>query len=228
MAEGDRGAEHLLRAASAIADAVELEEGRMTAKKRRVVEAAVLCFAEAGYEATATSEIARRAGVAEATIFRHFPTKKDLLVRLVRPLASRVLLPFAEDEAQALLRSADGRFDRFARAVARSRLAFVDRYGPLLRIVVQELPLHPELRALFGEEAFVRAADAAWKIIERFKSEGQIRDLPPVRVFRFMGAQLAGLVLARAVFAGPGWNDEAELDAVIDLALHGLAPRQAG
>ncbi len=63
-------------AIDAIIAAFEQEEGAMTDKKRRIVEAAIHCFAENGYAATATNTIARRAGVAEGTIFRHFETKK--------------------------------------------------------------------------------------------------------------------------------------------------------
>lgn len=37
-------------------------------------------FAERGYDATSTAEIAERAGVSEMTLFRHFPTKERVLL----------------------------------------------------------------------------------------------------------------------------------------------------
>ncbi|MFN7244993.1 MAG: TetR/AcrR family transcriptional regulator, partial [Dietzia cercidiphylli] len=37
-------------------------------------------FAERGYDATSTAEIAERAGMSERTLFRHFPTKERLLL----------------------------------------------------------------------------------------------------------------------------------------------------
>jgi AcrR family transcriptional regulator len=45
--------------------------------RERIVAAAVEVFAERGLEAS-TAEIAQRAGVGEATLFRRFPTKDDL------------------------------------------------------------------------------------------------------------------------------------------------------
>lgn len=42
--------------------------------------AALTLFAEHGYDAMATSEIAECAGVTEMTLFRHFPTKEALLL----------------------------------------------------------------------------------------------------------------------------------------------------
>lgn len=48
---------------------------------RAALEAAALAlFTERGYEGTTTAEIARRAGVSEMTLFRHFATKAAFLV----------------------------------------------------------------------------------------------------------------------------------------------------
>jgi AcrR family transcriptional regulator len=48
------------------------------ANRDRILAAAEAVFSEAG-EAGATDEIARRAGVGIGTVFRHFPTKRDLI-----------------------------------------------------------------------------------------------------------------------------------------------------
>ena len=42
--------------------------------------AALEAFAEQGYDAAATAQIAQRAEVSEMTLFRHFPTKEALLL----------------------------------------------------------------------------------------------------------------------------------------------------
>lgn len=46
--------------------------------RQRIVEAAATAFAERGLDVS-TSEIAHEAGVGEATLFRRFPTKQDLI-----------------------------------------------------------------------------------------------------------------------------------------------------
>ena len=48
------------------------------ANRDRILAAAEAVFSEAG-EAGSTDEIARRAGVGIGTVFRHFPTKQDLV-----------------------------------------------------------------------------------------------------------------------------------------------------
>lgn len=53
---------------------------RIPARDRRlqIMQAAMELFARRGFEGTRTRQIARRARVNEAIIFRHFPTKEDL------------------------------------------------------------------------------------------------------------------------------------------------------
>ncbi len=220
----DARPDQLALSASAIADALEAEEGPLTPKKRRIVEAAVLCFAEDGYEATATAAIARRAGVAEATIFRHFATKKDLLLRLVKPVATRVLIPAAVEEMTAIVAAANGRLDAFARAVMVSRLAFADRHFPLVRILFQELPLHRELRDLVRAGAVTAFRRALPEAFEPFRASGQLRaDVPFRRMLQWFGSLMVGFIIARTLIGeAAGWDDETEIDATIDFLMHGV------
>ena len=54
-----------------------------------ILAAAGAVFAERG-PAASTEEVARRAGVAVGTVFRHFPTKRDLLVAILKALLARL------------------------------------------------------------------------------------------------------------------------------------------
>jgi AcrR family transcriptional regulator len=76
---------------------------RADARRNRdlILAAARAVFAEGGPDAT-TEEVARRAGVAAGTVFRHFPTKADLLRALMKDLLSQVTA-----EASALAEEGD-------------------------------------------------------------------------------------------------------------------------
>lgn len=222
MPDAAPGSAGLDSAIAAIIEALAEEEGPMTARKRRIVEAAVLCFAERGYEATSTREIAQRAGVAEATIFRHFPTKKDLLLRLLRPLAARILRPAALDELGAAVRDAGGRFEPFAMAMMRNRLAFADRYAPLVRILMQEVLVDADVRDMLRAEGGAQILVAIAGTLDRFRRNGQLKDIPPERLMRFLGPLMLGYYLARTVILPDrDWDDDAEIAATIDFFMHG-------
>ncbi|NJD56098.1 MAG: TetR/AcrR family transcriptional regulator [Nitrospirae bacterium] len=51
--------------------------------RTRILEAALHLFSQNGYLGATTREIAGRAGVAEITLFRHFPTKEKLFGEVV-------------------------------------------------------------------------------------------------------------------------------------------------
>jgi TetR/AcrR family transcriptional regulator, fatty acid metabolism regulator protein len=55
---------------------------RAADKRRRILDAAVSVFARKGYFAARVSDVAKKAGVADGTIYLYFQDKQDILVRL--------------------------------------------------------------------------------------------------------------------------------------------------
>jgi AcrR family transcriptional regulator len=66
--------------------------------RRRILEAAETVFAAKG-PAASTEEIAQTAGVGIGTVFRHFPTKEELLRAIIEKVATRL----AEDTERLLI-----------------------------------------------------------------------------------------------------------------------------
>ena len=213
----------LTEAVAAVLAVVEAEEGKLAPKKRAVVEAALLCFAEQGYAATSTRAIARRAGVAEATIFRHFDSKPDLLLRLVRPVAAFLVQP-ALAEAQAIFESEDGDLGDKVTRMMRARLAFADRFAPLIRILLQELPVNPQLQGLLQEGVIARLTLYAEAMIGREVARGRMRPIPAARLLRILASLLIGYWITRSRIAPGDWDDEAEVAAMAGIVARGLTP----
>ncbi|MEQ9468534.1 MAG: helix-turn-helix domain-containing protein [Ekhidna sp.] len=65
----------------------------MTEKQEKIITAALELFAEEGYRSTSTSKVAKRAGVSEGLIFRHFTNKDGLLDAIIK---------MGEEQAKAL------------------------------------------------------------------------------------------------------------------------------
>lgn len=69
------------------------EPGRRERKKRemreRVADAAARLFAEHGYDAVSMTSVAAAAGVAEQTVYNHFPTKPDLVLDMADDMLER-------------------------------------------------------------------------------------------------------------------------------------------
>ncbi|MBW5446282.1 TetR family transcriptional regulator [Cohnella sp. CFH 77786] len=201
----------------------------MTEKQSRIFEAAIEIFAEKGYSATSTSEIASRAGVAEGTIFRHYKTKKDLLLSIVAPAMLRLIAPFVLREFKDVLKTEYESFDQFIAAMIENRLDFLDKNKSLMKILLQELPFHPDLREQFRKIIFSQVKERVEKVVDRFKEKGQIIDLPTSTVIRLAVSSIAGYIMIRTFYGmeeGAVWDDERERQATIDYIMRGLAPEK--
>ena len=66
---------------------------RLPAKERelQILHAATKVFARSNYRLASTAEIAAEAGIAEPTIYRYFPSKKDLFLRILDRVGKRIL-----------------------------------------------------------------------------------------------------------------------------------------
>lgn len=53
-------------------------------RKAQLLEASARVFASRGYSGTTTAELAKEAGVSEPIIYRHFASKKELFIALVK------------------------------------------------------------------------------------------------------------------------------------------------
>lgn len=64
-----------------------------------ILDAAQAAFCEKGYEATVVAEVAGRLGVVEGTVFKYFPTKRVLLLKVLERWYERLAADYARDLA---------------------------------------------------------------------------------------------------------------------------------
>lgn len=205
------------------------EEEKMTDKQIKIIEAAVEMFAEKGYAATSTSEIAQKAGVAEGTIFRHYKTKKDLLISIVAPIMSKLVAPFVLRDFHKVLDSEYESFEDFLRAVMRNRLAFVVNNAPIIKIMLHEIPFHSELRTRFTEQIFPQVAQRLERVVTHFQSRGELVEMPTMTLMRMSASVIVGYILTRClILPENSWDDDQEIENAVRFIMHGLTPVDYG
>ncbi len=67
----------------------ERTRARLAAVRERIVDAALAQLAEGGYASASVVAVARRAGVATGSVYRHFPSKGDLFAEVFRRASQR-------------------------------------------------------------------------------------------------------------------------------------------
>jgi len=83
---------------------------RRAASRRRLLDAAVQCLAELGYQGTTFPEVVRRAGLSNGALWRHFRSKTELMVAAGMHCEEKLLAAVDEVDLEGLAR--DQRLDR--------------------------------------------------------------------------------------------------------------------
>ncbi|MEI5908275.1 TetR/AcrR family transcriptional regulator [Bacillus spongiae] len=203
------------------------ENEKVTEKQRRIIEAAVEMFAENGYAATSTNQIAKRAGVAEGTIFRHYQTKKDLLLNIVSPMMAKIIAPFVIKDVHKIMDTPYERYEDFLRAIILNRQEFFKTNINVFKIFIQEIPFHPELKEPFIEHVVKKVSEKFALVVQHYQERGQIINLPPKAVIRFTMTVIIGYIISQhVIFSEKDGNHEEEIEQTIQLIMHGLHPKE--
>ncbi|MED1863095.1 TetR/AcrR family transcriptional regulator [Fictibacillus nanhaiensis] len=200
----------------------------MSDKQRKILEAAIDTFSEKGYASSSTSEIAKKAGVAEGTIFRHFKTKKELLLAIVTPTVAKFVAPFfIKSFAKEVFENEYEHYEDLIRVIAQNRLEFVRKQFPVLKIFIQEIAFHDELREPFQKLFTEHVYQKFKKIIEHFQEKGEIVSLPPETIMRMTASSIIGYILPRfLLFSDKEWDDEKEIDQIVAFIMYGLTGKR--
>lgn len=196
---------------------------KFTDKQKKIIIAAIETFSEKGYAATSTSEIAKKAGVAEGTIFRHYKTKKDLLMSIVTPLMTKMIAPFVVEDLNKVLDQQFERVEDFLRAVIENRRDVIKRILPVVKIMLQEIPFHPELRQQFIEMIARKIYNRVAYILKGYQDKGQLIDLPLETIARLMITNILGYLGTQYILLPElEWEDNLETERLIQFIMHGL------
>lgn len=205
-----------------IDELIDTEE-ELTDKQKKIIVSAIESFAEKGYSATSTSEIAKKAGVAEGTIFRHYKTKKDLLLAIVSPVMAKFVAPFIIKDLNKVLNHDYEHVEDFLKAIIVNRRDFLVKNLSTVKILLQEIPFHPELKDLFKEHIALKVYARFEKIVEHYQKKGQLIEIPAYSVFRMSLSTIFGYLLARyMILPEADWDDEAEIERTVEFIMHGL------
>jgi AcrR family transcriptional regulator len=202
------------------------DEDKLTDKQKKIITAAIETFSEKGYAASSTSEIAKKAGVAEGTIFRHYKTKKDLLVSIVAPLMTKFIAPLVVKDFNKVLDREYETVEEFLRSTIENRRDLLIRMLPVVKIMLQEIPFQPELRAQFFDLVVKNIFNSVEKVIKGYQDKGLLIDMPPESIARLTITNILGFLFSRYIlFPQLEWDDELEIERTIQFIMHGLGKK---
>ena len=183
--------------------------------RQRLIRAALELFTTRGYHDTTTAQIAKKAGIAEGTIYRHFASKQQLLNELYRA-AQR----WAARVVQEAARNPQG-------GTARAQLTAVANglvEGAANEAAIVKLGLLEPLAALLDDESHRTEREfrsALERIVAEGKAQGTVR-AGAVEVWAGVWLSVIGHALRKIV--GGEWKPgDASVRLVIDAAWRSIS-----
>jgi AcrR family transcriptional regulator len=197
----------------------ERTEARRIEARERIVSAASALVARGGYRAASVSAVARRAGVATGSVYRHFPSKAELFAEVFRRASQREV-----DAVRAAAGGTGGAVERLAvtietfarRALKGRRLAWA--------LIAEPVDPAVEAERLRFREAY---RDAFADLLAEGIAAGE---LPDQRV-EVAGAALVGAIGEALV--GPlspargAVDDDAVVDALIAFCIRSVTHEES-
>lgn len=201
---------------------------RKTDRPGEIVAAALAEFADKGFAAARLEDVAARAGVSKAALYRYFETKADLFRAVAEHVAAANL-----ERLEAAVLAEGARFD-VAVAMILVRVAEVaetSRMGGVAKMVIGESRNFPDLAKVWHDAVAGRALGAVAELVRRAQARGEVRPGDPrLHALSIMGPMVVGL-LWREVFTpagGAGFDLRALAGQHAATVMRGLAAQPEG
>ncbi|MDH6368859.1 AcrR family transcriptional regulator [Paenibacillus sp. PastF-3] len=195
---------------------------KLTAKQQRIVEAAIRLFAEKGYSNTSTAEIAKLAEVSEASIFKQYGTKDNLLLSLTVPYIKEFFPSLANEAVDQIIGNADSTFEGFLRAFLKNRIEFITENKEIFQVLIKEIIYKEELKNEFLPyfEEIVKPRIA--NFIEIFIDRGELKDIPIDRLLKLIYSFIGGFIATQFVLLNKDSISDEEIEDAIHFVMDGI------
>lgn len=181
-----------------------------------ILDAAEAVFAQHGLHAAKMGQIAHAAGIAVGTLYNYFQDRdailRGLLERRGQELRDRVARACAAPHAS---------FASELGAVAAAFAGSCVEHARFIRIMMQAetSATGPALKRDFMLSIFAEIDQRITAVMDRGVKEGALRAAPPALLARAL------MALMKAVLVPTSDGERVSADLIVDLFLHGAAPR---
>ena len=123
-----------------------LEEADYPQGKKKIMRSAVELISTKGYDGTSTLHIAEHAGLSQATLFKYFKTKDDLLTAILHPVVPGLFGSFFEE--LLTFETTEEKVHYFVH----NRMSYLKKNRALIKIIFHEIFSNNQLR---NEQKFI-------------------------------------------------------------------------
>jgi AcrR family transcriptional regulator len=200
---------------NAVKTGVDQQTDRSTSRKEQILDAATRLFAQHGYADTDTQLLADELQVGKGTLYRYFPSKRDLFLAAV-DRGMRLLCDYIDTHVAQI----DDAPERIAQVV-RLYLEFFANHPQQAELQIQERAQFKDRKKPTYFEYRDANRERLRSLYRTFIAKGQIRDMPVDRILDVLGDLLYGTMFTN-YFSGRQASVEAQAQDIIDVVFHGI------
>jgi AcrR family transcriptional regulator len=178
---------------------------RIDARRSQILDAAVQVFASKGFHQATVRDIAKKARLADGTLYLYFKNKGDLVLAILNRINESELR--AVQLGQGLAPGVDAR--TFFVDYLRGRTEILRANLRDLQAVLPDILRDPTLRRRYLNEVLLPTQTLAEPVIEAWMKQGTIRAHDPRLLLRVMPSLFLGLLVLRML-------GDVEIDALWD------------
>jgi AcrR family transcriptional regulator len=185
------------------------------ARKEEILGTATELFAEHGFSDAMTQALADRLGVGKGTIYRHFPSKRDLFLAA----ADRVMRKMHNKVLENIQGCEDG-LEQVARGIT-AFLSFFADHPEYVELLIQErAQFKDRKRPTYFEHREVNVV--RWqKLYARLMAEGRVREMPVERITDVVGNLIYGTMFTN-FFAGQKKPADQQAQDILEIVFRGI------
>jgi AcrR family transcriptional regulator len=187
----------------------------MLAFREEILDTATVLFAEQGFSDAVTQALAAKLQVGKGTIYRHFPSKRELFLAA----ADRVMRKL-QDRVEANIMGITDGFERITKAVA-AFLAFFAEHPQYVELLIQE-------RAYFKDRQRPTYFEHREINIERWRqvyreliASGRVCEMPVENITDVVSNMLYGIMVTN-FFNGQAKASDIQARELLDVVFHGI------
>ncbi len=201
--------------------------GKSDETKGKLIRSAAEIFAQKGYAASTTREIADSAGVSEAVLFKYYKNKKGLLHETVLDFIEQISLDSVFESVDEIVKNNKKMpTEDLLRKLFKDRYNMIEKNFQMFKMLVIEIQYHEDVRYIFIEKVMVRIVHYAKVMSSLLEERDDIRsDLDYTAIIRsFMGVVLLTIVQKKMLPELVVSNEDidTEIESMVDMFMRGI------
>lgn len=193
--------------------------------RKKILESTINLVAEKGYAATSTKEIAKNAGISEATIFKYYENKNNLLMTIVEQTIDELYDYSINQALPEVFRNNEGKpISSLLYDLLLERFTYFSDNSKRLQVIFQEMMVNRVVRDYFKEKVWKKLDQISKQIIKQGKKEGVFKDIDPY----FIQKAIFGMLFYTNIFEKlfdlnvKRYNSQKQVEMILEILFIGI------